>query len=72
MYEVKLKNISFIDTVQWLLEAKYKSKPAINPNRKRRKIPRVTKKRPKSYPRMTSSREIIILEKSDEIQLLAA
>lgn len=56
-YRVPLKQISFLDTLRWLFAENNKSKPLINPCRPGRKVPRVTKRRPKAYPRMTSKRK---------------
>lgn len=54
---VSLKRISFLDTLRWLFAENKKSKPFINPYRPGRKVPRVKKRRPKAYPRMTSRRK---------------
>lgn len=54
---IPLKQISFLDTLRWLFTENNEAKPLINPWRPGRKVPRVTKRRPKAYPRMTSERK---------------
>lgn len=56
-HDIPLKQISFLDTLRWLFAQNNKSKPLINPCRPGRNVPRVTKRRPKAYPRMTSKRK---------------
>src|SRR5271166_5669278 len=52
-----IERLSFIDAVRWLRSAKpgeVLSKLVVNPNRPDRVEPRVVKRRPKEYDRMTN------------------
>ena len=74
LYDMPVSRISFLDTLRWLLElrnARQNCRPIINPHRPGRKVPRVVKRRPKAYPRMTSKR-INTIATSLKIQKKAA
>lgn len=54
------QRLSFIDTLRWIRDAVTKKKwnmIIVNPARPGRRHPRVVKRRPKPYPRMTSKRK---------------
>ena len=54
------QRLSFIDTLRWIRDAVTKNTSnmiIVNPTRPGRKQPRVVKKRPKAYPRMTRPRK---------------
>ncbi|MCC5831409.1 MAG: hypothetical protein JJU36_18370 [Phycisphaeraceae bacterium] len=56
---VPLARISFIDALRWLAEARHLQQLIdliVNPHRPGRYEPRVVKRRPKQYPRMTRPR----------------
>jgi hypothetical protein len=57
-----LFRLSFIDALRWLRSAKEGtklSKIEVNPYRPNRVEPRVVKRRPKEYPRMTAPRSVL-------------
>ena len=57
-----LFRLSFIDALRWLRSAKEGAKLPnieVNPNRPNRVEPRVVKRRPKQYPRMTAPRSVL-------------
>jgi hypothetical protein len=56
---VDVERISFVDTLRWLLESEPGAampRLKVNPDRRGRCAPRVVKRRPKPYPRMTKPR----------------
>ena len=58
--QVPVERISFIDALRWLRTAKpgtSLTKLIVNPHRPNRNEPRVVKRRPKQYARMTKPRE---------------
>lgn len=60
-FNLKLSRVSFVDTLRWIQNftpENYNLTPIANPSRPGISAPRVVKKRPKAYPRMTSKRII--------------
>lgn len=56
-YALPTKKISFVDVLRWTLSGQTKNYyPIVNPIRPGRKHPRVVKRRPKAFPRMTRPR----------------
>jgi hypothetical protein len=58
----EVEQISFVDALRWLVEAKpgeALAKLVVNPDRPGRYEPRVRKRRPKAYPLMTKPRSVL-------------
>jgi hypothetical protein len=53
------ERVSLLDALRWLVGAEDLSVLLVNPARKGRVEPRVVKRRPKQYPRMTKPRSVL-------------
>jgi hypothetical protein len=54
---IPLARVSFLDTIRWLLQIQHERRPMTNTLRRGRKMPRVVKRRPKAFPRMTTKKK---------------